>query len=136
MKHPTLVRAVGFECLHRYENPNWSPEKNREEFGACYTPHGHGHSYKMEAYVSGPIDPETGMVINLKDLDLALKPVVESVAGKHLNFEVPEFAERIPTTEMLAEFLFKKLHQQLSSLTVQLKRIRLYENDDLWVDVT
>jgi 6-pyruvoyltetrahydropterin/6-carboxytetrahydropterin synthase len=128
-----LVRSVYFECLHRYENPKWSEEENRKVFGACFTPHGHGHTYKMEVCVSGPIDPVTGMVINLKELDENIKAVVAKIEGKHLNFEVEEFRHQIPTTENLLHFLFAHLESQFKD-RVHLEKVRLYENNDLWVD--
>jgi 6-pyruvoyltetrahydropterin/6-carboxytetrahydropterin synthase len=129
-----LIRTVLFECLHRYEIPDWTLEKNRAEFGACFTPYGHGHSYKMEVWVEGEIQPETGMVINLKDLDGYLKAVVALVDKKHLNFEVPEFSNHVPTTENLAQFLFAKLELSLSASPARLIKVRLFENDHLWVD--
>jgi 6-pyruvoyltetrahydropterin/6-carboxytetrahydropterin synthase len=128
-----LVRSVYFECLHRYENPKWSADENRKVFGACYTPHGHGHTYRMEVCVSGPIDPATGMVINLKDLDKEINLVVAGVAGKHLNFEIEEFREQVPTTENLLKLLFGRLQKQFKE-KVRLEKVRLYENNDLWVD--
>jgi 6-pyruvoyltetrahydropterin/6-carboxytetrahydropterin synthase len=129
-----LIRTVHFQCLHRYENPAWDPVKNAAEFGACFTPHGHGHSYKMEVCVAGPIDKETGMVINLKDLDEVLKSVVGLVDKKHLNFEVAEFKTKIPTTENLLQFLYDHLAPRFRE-AIRLIRVRLYENDDLWAEV-
>jgi len=128
-----LVRSVYFECLHRYENPSLSREENERVFGACFTPHGHGHTYKMDVCVSGPIDPKTGMVINLKDLDESINAVVARIAGKHLNFEVDQFKETIPTTENLLQFLFGQLKYEFLG-KVKLEKVRLYENNDLWVD--
>jgi len=128
-----LVRSVYFECLHRYENPKWSAEENQKVFGACYTPHGHGHTYKMEVCVSGPIDPVTGMVINLKELDEEINKVIAGVAGKHLNFEVAEFRDSVPTTENLLNYLYERLKLQFKD-KVYLEKVRLYENTDLWVD--
>ena len=128
-----LVRSVYFECLHRYENPSLSREENERVFGACFTPHGHGHTYKMDVCVSGPIDPKTGMVINLKDLDESINAVVARIAGKHLNFEIDHFKDTIPTTENLLQFLVRQLKTEFSG-KVKLEKVRLYENNDLWVD--
>lgn len=128
-----LIRSAYFECLHRYENPDWTSEKNREVFGACFTEHGHGHTYRLEVCVSGPIDPDTGMVINLKDLDESIQAVVSKVSGKHLNFEIEEFKDKIPTTENLVRFLSRELKNAFVN-RVRLEKVRLYENHDLWVD--
>jgi 6-pyruvoyltetrahydropterin/6-carboxytetrahydropterin synthase len=119
--------------MHRYENPAWDEQKNREIFGACFTPHGHGHTYKLEVCVSGPVAPETGMVINLKELDESIKAVVAKVSGKHLNFEVDEFKNKIPTTENLLLYLFGHMKEKLGS-RVRLEKMRLYENENLWAD--
>ena len=87
----------------------------------------------MDVCVSGPIDPKTGMVINLKDLDESINAVVARIAGKHLNFEVDQFKETIPTTENLLQFLFGQLKYEFLG-KVKLEKVRLYENNDLWVD--
>lgn len=128
-----LVRSVYFDCLHRYENPEWSKERNAFEFGACYTPSGHGHSYKLEVCISGPIAKDTGMVINLKELDDVLKDVVATVDKKHLNFETAAFKSTIPTTENILQYLLEDLKAKMPG-KVKLVRARLYENDDLWVE--
>lgn len=109
-------------------------EKNAEEFGACFTPHGHGHNYILDAYVEGPVDSVTGMVINLRDLDEILKSAVQPLDNHHLNYEVPEFKTTVPTTENIAAYLYGKVKPALSKFSVQLKGVRLFENENLWVD--
>ena len=71
-----LSRKVHFSSGHRYAHPNWTDEKNKEVFGPCFSEHGHGHNYILEAHIRGPVDKDTGMIINLVDLDMALKEVV------------------------------------------------------------
>lgn len=129
-----LCRRTYFQCVHKYQNPLFSDAENIAEFGACFTPNGHGHNYTLDAYVEGPVQPTTGMVINLRDLDLALREVVSRLNQKHLNFEVPEFKETVPTTENIAAFIFSNLKKSLQNYSVNLNRIRLYEKEDLWVD--
>jgi 6-pyruvoyltetrahydropterin/6-carboxytetrahydropterin synthase len=130
-----LARRRSFQCLHRYEVAAWSDEKNLDVFGACFTPNGHGHDYEVEAYIEGPLEPESGMILNLVDVDRILGEVVGPLNGKHLNFEVPEFAGRVPTTEVLGQYLFKQLQPKVSSVGAELVKLRLYEYADLWVDV-
>lgn len=83
--------------------------------------------------MSGPVAAETGMVINLKELDESIKAVVAKVAGKHLNFEVDEFKNKIPTTENLLRFLFGQMKEKLGT-RVRLEKMRLYESENLWAD--
>lgn len=128
-----LVRNFYFTSLHRYENPTWDENRNRDEFGACFTKNGHGHSYRFEVCVQGEVQPETGMVINLKDLDKIVHAVLSKVDKKHLNFEVDAFKEKNPTTENLLQFLNESLRQEMAG-RVELVRTRLFENDDLWVE--
>ncbi|MEQ1878067.1 MAG: 6-carboxytetrahydropterin synthase [Bdellovibrionia bacterium] len=129
-----IARKVTFSSAHRYFNAAFSEEKNREIFGACYTPYGHGHNYVLEAFFEGPIDKQTGMIINLRDIDIMMKKAVEPLDHHHLNFDVPEFKTTVPTTENIAKYCFEKIAQQFKGGSVKLSHIRLYEGDDLWVD--
>lgn len=130
-----LARRTRFQCLHRYAVGEWPKERNSAEFGACFTPHGHGHNYELEAYFEGPVDKQTGMVMNLAEIDALLKKVVSPIDGKHLNFEVAEFKDRVPTTEAVAVYLTDKLREEMKPYPVKLAKLRLYECEDLWVDV-
>lgn len=130
-----LARRKSFQCLHRYNVDQWTSEQNQQNFGACFTPTGHGHNYEVEAHFEGPIDPVSGMILNLVDADLILQKVVGPLDGKHLNFEVPEFKNKVPTTEALATFLAAEIQRTLDIPGVKLAKLRLYEYDDLWVDV-
>jgi 6-pyruvoyltetrahydropterin/6-carboxytetrahydropterin synthase len=138
MKPQTLLaRKTQFRCAHLYNQKQFSSQKNAEVFGACFSPHGHGHTYSLEAYFKGEIDPLTGMIINLTEVDAILNKAVERVSDKHLNFEVEEFKDKVPTTENLALFLREGLLRELQRRApqVHLHRLRLYESEDLWVDL-
>jgi 6-pyruvoyltetrahydropterin/6-carboxytetrahydropterin synthase len=131
-----LARRKSFQCLHRYGVDEWSDERNHAVFGACFTPHGHGHDYEMEVYFEGPVDPQTGMILNLVDVDRILDRVIAPVGGKHLNLEVDELRGQVPTTEVLARYLFDRVERECAGLKpVVAARLRLYEYEDLWVDV-
>ncbi len=132
-----LARRRGFHCLHRYEVKDWTTDRNELEFGACFTPNGHGHTYELEAYFEGPVDPLTGMIVNIADIDKMLAASLEPIEGKHLNFEVPEFKDTVPTTEVLAEYLMNRLFKSMkkSFKGLRLVKVRLFESDSLWVDV-
>ncbi len=130
-----LARKVYFSSAHFYKNPEWSDEENKKAFGDCFSEHGHGHNYILEAEFEGSIDPSTGLVVNLVDIDKILKEVVKPMDHKHLNLDHEAFKSKNPTTENIANFLFDEIENSLKSLPVSLTRVRLYEEDDLYVDV-
>ncbi len=129
-----LTKRIEFAAAHRYHRPEWDEAKNRAVFGRCYNPPAHGHNYLLDVTVSGEVDPKTGMVINLFDLKRVLLSVLEEFDHKNLNLDMPYFADRIPTSENLALVLWTKLAEQ-KDIGV-LHAIRLYEDEDLYADVT
>ena len=129
-----LTRRAEFSASHFYHNPKLSPEENRRIFGKCNNPHGHGHNYTLEVTVAGEVDTRSGFVIDLKDLkDIVTREVLDGMDHRHLNEEVPEFHDRIPTTENLAIAIWNRLVGKLRG--AKLYRVRVYETDDLFVDV-
>lgn len=131
-----LTRAVGFSAAHRYYRPEWSEARNREVFGACANPHGHGHNYVLEATVEGVIDEETGFSVNVAALDVVLEQeVVQRFDHRHINHAVDDFAEGglIPTTENLLAWMWPRIQARLPE-GASLHRLRLIEEDRLWVD--
>ena len=129
-----LTKRIEFAAAHRYIKAEWDEAKNRAVFGPCYNPPAHGHNYMVEVTVSGEVDPKTGMVVNLFDLKRVLLDVLEEFDHKNLNLDMPYFEGRIPTSENLACVLWAKLATQ-NSIGV-LHAIRLYEDEDLYADVT
>jgi 6-pyruvoyltetrahydropterin/6-carboxytetrahydropterin synthase len=129
-----LTKRIEFAAAHRYHRPEWDEAKNRAVFGRCHNPPAHGHNYLLEVTVSGDVDPKTGMVINLFDLKRVLLGVLEEFDHKNLNLDMPYFADRIPTSENLARVLWAKLAEQ-KDIGV-LHAIRLYEDEDLFAEVT
>lgn len=109
-----VSRAAHFNAAHRLYRPDWNEEKNNAVFGKCNNPNFHGHNYELIVSVTGPIDEETGMVIDLKDLkDLIKSEVEEAFDHKNLNVEVPEFANLNPTAENIAVVIWNKLKPHL-----------------------
>ncbi len=132
-----LTRVVRFCAAHRYHSESLSEEENRAVFGKCNRPHGHGHDYRVEVSVRGEIDPQTGMVINLADLDRILQEhVVEPLDHCFLNYDVEYFAHTIPTCENLTLFLYERLGELLDETTVELQSVRVWEGADLFAEVT
>ncbi len=117
-----------FSAAHRLYRPDWGEEHNREVFGACANPNGHGHNYELEVTVEGPIDPETGMVVDMKALkSLVNDLIVEAVDHKHLNLDVPFLAGVIPTAENVAVAFWEILEPRVPA--GRLYEVRLQETD-------
>lgn len=131
-----LTRRISFSAAHRYHRAEWSAEQNRDVFGACNNPHGHGHNYVLDVTVRGEIDPLTGFSVDLRALDALLS---DEVAGRldhqHLNHAVRTFRDGgvVPTCENIAAYLWPRLERSLPS-GVELRRIRLHEEPGLYVD--
>jgi len=131
-----ITRVVGFSAAHRYHSDQMSEEENRRVFGKCNRPHGHGHNYRLEVTVSGPVDPVTGMVMNLADLDRILRDVVvEPLDHSFLNHDIDHFAEVVPTCENIVLWLVDQLARPLTGLGVHLCSVRLHESNDLSAEV-
>ncbi len=133
-----MSRRANFSSAHLYANRNFSEQENQNTFGKCFTEHGHGHNYLLEAFFEGRVDEKSGLIINLLEIDDLLKVLVDKLDHQHLNFDVPEFRETVPTTENLARFCFQKIEelrkQKMSHVKMHLYKVRLFENDDLWVE--
>src|SRR5579863_707998 len=97
-----LGRRYHFSASHRLHSAHLSEEENWRVYGKCNNPHGHGHNYIVEVSVSGNVDPATGMIANLSDLDgFVEREVLEPFDHKSLNDDVPAFRDAVPTTENL-----------------------------------
>lgn len=130
-----LTRTVRFSAAHRYHRPEWSEERNREVFGACANPHGHGHNYLLEVMVAGRTDPQTGFAVDLAALDAALRDeVLAPLDHQHVNHAIPEFRPGglIPTTENLLTWIWDRLAPRITD--ARLVRLRLREDTDLFAD--
>ena len=130
-----VTRKVEFSAAHFYHNPDFSPEENRRIFGKCNNPHGHGHNYVVEVTVAGEPDPATGMVLDLMELkEILQREVVDRMDHRHLNYEVPELAGKVPTCENITALIWDLLEPRIRQ--GRLDRVRLYESPDLFADCT
>jgi len=106
-----LTRRYRFSASHRLHSPEMSAEENRDTYGKCNNPHGHGHNYTLEVTVSGPVDQSTGMVCNLVDLDgVVEREILSRYHLSNLN-TLQEFAQLVPTTENLSVEIFEILQR-------------------------
>ena len=121
----SLGRRYRFAASHRLHSPKLSAEANRELYGKCNSPYGHGHNYVVEVAFTGTVDGETGMIANLGDLDpFVEREVIEAFDHKYLNEEVAEFRNIVPTTENLAREVFRRLEDFRGA---KLERVRIEE---------
>ena len=129
----SVFRKAHFNAAHRLHVPSWSDEKNLEVFGKCANPHFHGHNYDLEVKVTGDVDPETGILINLKDLKEIIRVEIEDkLDHRNLNEEIPEFKELVPTVENICFVIWRILRMHLEA-RYDLK-VRLYETPRNFVE--
>lgn len=126
----SLSKRIEFAAAHRYVREEWTAEQNRAVFGACFNDPGHGHNYFLEVTVLGDVDHHTGMVVNLYDLKVVLKQVLEEFDHKHLNLDTPYFKDQVPTTENIARVLWRSLERYRN--IGMLETLSLVEDEDLW----
>jgi 6-pyruvoyltetrahydropterin/6-carboxytetrahydropterin synthase len=124
----SLTRRYRFSASHRLHSSRFSEEQNRALYGKCSNPHGHGHNYVVEVTVGGAVDPATGMIANLGELDpFVEREVVEAFDHKYLNEEIPEFRDCVPTTENLCREIYRRLQ---SFPAARLERVRIEETSN------
>ncbi|MCO6486097.1 MAG: 6-carboxytetrahydropterin synthase [Saprospiraceae bacterium] len=127
------IRKAHFNAAHRLHRADWDDQRNREVFGKCANPHFHGHNYDLEVKVVGELDPETGMLIDLKYLkDLIGEEVEDYFDHKNINLELEEFNTPDdrgrflnPTAENIAMVIYRRLRLRLDARYDLF--IRLYE---------
>ena len=121
----TLNRRYAFAASHRLHSPQLSDEENHRIYGKCNNPYGHCHNYVVEIGVSGPVDPETGMIANLSDLDSYVqREILDAFDHTYLNEQVPAFKKSVPTTENLCREIYRRLE---SFPKARLERVRIEE---------
>ncbi len=109
-----VTARLTFSAAHRLHNPKFDADWNHRTYDKCDNPAGHGHNYSIQVSVRGRIDPETGMVIDLKKLkDIVRERVVDRVDHRNLNTDVDFLRGIIPTAENLARAFWRQLSTQI-----------------------
>lgn len=124
-----LTRREHFNAAHRLYHPGWSDEENERVFGMCANKNFHGHNFQLFVTVRGEPDPNTGMIMNLKELSRIIQTrITEKLDHKNLNVEVEFLKGIMPSTENLAKAIFEELRQYLSNC--ELHSVKLYETEN------
>jgi 6-pyruvoyltetrahydropterin/6-carboxytetrahydropterin synthase len=129
----SLTRRYHFAAVHYYHDTSLSPAENERLFGTCANQDGHGHDYRLEVTLRGPVNERTGMLLDLRELDrIVEEAVLRHVEHRNLNRQVPFFASHQPTCENLARWAWQELQGRLPGC--RLARVRVHESDDLHAD--
>jgi len=129
-----LSQKFEFSASHRLHNPALSPEENRETFGKCNNPHGHGHNYEVQVTLSG-IPDESGSLIPVPRFEqIVAQTVIDRFDHRNLNVELPEFATLIPTVENIAMTIFRLLKPAFEAEQVTLAAVTVWETPKTWCE--
>lgn len=124
----SLGRRYRFAASHRLYSSQFSEEENVRLYGKCANPYGHGHNYALEVTIAGPVDPDTGMIANLSELDpFVEREVIEAFDHKYLNEQVPAFRDAVPTTENVCHEIYRRLEKFPAA---RIERIRIEETSN------
>lgn len=130
-----ITRKEKFNAAHKLFREEWSDEKNLETFGKCSNPNWHGHNYELFVTVKGEINPETGFVIDLKELKQIIKTHVTDVLDhRNINLDVAFMKGKMASTEVLAVTIFDVLKQKINNQFATLHSVKLYETENNFVE--
>ncbi len=130
-----ITRRETFNAAHKLWQPTWSDEKNNEVFGRCANKNWHGHNFILFVTVCGDPDPETGFVMNLKDLSTIIKhEVTEKLDHKNLNLDVPFLEGIMASTENIVIAIWKILEPKIAEYGAELSKLKLVETENNFVE--
>ena len=119
-----ISRKEHFSACHRLHSSKLTDEQNRAIFGKCNNPNGHGHNYDLEVVARGPVDGDTGMVVNISDLKHYIEEaVMKQLDHKNLDLDVPYFKDIVSTTENVAVFIWNELKRVMDKPEILYKVI-------------
>ena len=130
-----ITRKEKFNAAHKLFREEWSDEKNLETFGKCSNPNWHGHNYELFVTVKGEINPETGFVIDLKELKRIIRlHVTDVIDHRNINLDVAFMKGKMASTEVLAVTIFEVLKTHVNDLFATLHSVKLYETENNFVE--
>ncbi|MDO8992059.1 6-carboxytetrahydropterin synthase [Daejeonella sp.] len=130
-----ITRRERFNAAHKLYRQEWSDEQNLEIFGKCSNPNWHGHNYELYVTVKGEINPETGFVIDLKELKKIITVyVTNELDHRNINLDVDFMKGKMASTEVLAVTIFEVLKPHVENQGAILHSIKLYETENNFVE--
>jgi 6-pyruvoyltetrahydropterin/6-carboxytetrahydropterin synthase len=128
-----LTRKEHFNSAHKLRNPAWSDRKNFEVFGKCANPNWHGHNFELIVTIKGLPDPETGFIMNVKELGKIIKStIIEDLDHKNLNLDVPWLEGVMPTIENVAMHIWERLKPAITKGALHC--VKLGETEKIYVE--
>lgn len=135
LKTVYITRREHFNAAHKLWREEWSDEKNEAVFGKCSNKNWHGHNFDLFVTVKGIPNPDTGFVINLKDLSAIIKElVIEPLDHKNLNLDVPFLAGKLASTENLVIEIWDLIQEPIQQAGGELSYIKLVETENNFVE--
>ena len=130
-----ITRKERFNAAHKLHREEWSEQQNQEIFGKCSNPNWHGHNYELFVTVKGEINPETGFVIDLKELKRIITINVTDVLDhKNINIDVEFMKGKMASTEVLAVTIFEVLKPHIDGQGAILHSVKLFETENNFVE--
>lgn len=130
-----ITRRERFNAAHKLWNPKWDAEKNHSTFGKCAHENWHGHNYELWVTVKGEVDPETGYLIDLKDLkQLINDQIIEVCDHKNINLDVPFMKDKMASTENICIGIWNEIHQGIEQLGATLHCVKLVETENNYAE--
>ena len=130
-----ITRRERFNAAHRLFKPEYSDERNLQVFGKCSNPNWHGHNYTLFVTVRGDVNPDTGFLVNLKDLSYLIdQRVIEKLDHRNINLEVDFMDGKLASTENLAIGIWNELAKPIKEMGAELHSIKLYETENNFVE--
>jgi 6-pyruvoyltetrahydropterin/6-carboxytetrahydropterin synthase len=130
-----VTRVESFNAAHKLWNESWSEEKNAAVFGKCANKNFHGHNYELHVTVKGEVHPETGFVINAKELgDIMKKNVIDLADHLNLNIDVAFMAGKLTSAENFAIGIWNQLEEEVQKLGAQMHCVKLIETPRIYVE--
>lgn len=128
-----VFRKERFNAAHRLNNPEWDEATNQRVFGKCNNPNYHGHNYELIVKLTGPVDPRTGYVYDMKLLsDLIRAEIIDRFDHRNLNLDTAEFKNLNPTAENIVRVIYQLLRARIEP--VYDLQVRLFETERNFVE--
>ena len=130
-----ITRRERFNAAHKLYNPNWTEQENEDFFGKCANKYFHGHNFELYVTIKGIASPDTGMVMDLKQLKAIIKEeIVEKIDHRNLNEDVDFMKGKMASTEVLAIEIWNQLVQPIANEGAILHSVKLFETENNFVE--